>query len=534
MSLSKEEQRLNTSDFSNLLNKDTFHRSLLACSVEVIMTTYGVCWTPMLYTMATTDTNTSFPWILDVFELKAYDFFKVLETFILAEPKLTKEVIKVSPQKMLEWCTESEAATYAGNKVMAAALTTLETQFSEELSCSICLELFTRPKMLPGQHTFCQDCLQDHAGRRGTFHCPNCRQQSVLSVVKKAMMDIQPQALKKLHRKGPAVFEPTDTPMPVLGHVTVQSLPSAPIPAAPAARGTNHHHPPNQRRGEHQPQRVTFGREGSGTGQFQGPRGVTVSDEGKIFVADRWNYRIQVFTLQGTFVHQFPTVVSGTQKMYPRDVAMDGEGNLWVVGSKGSTEFAVQYTKQGRVLRKFDLQKSRLDRGVAVNTRKNHILITQTTGNPNNRHGEVQVFRPDGKLVKTVGGKFKNFVRRRQGMKHPGYITVDREGNFLVSDGDSNCVFLYDEDRQIQFQFGGEGRGEGQLRYPRGICTDRAGNIIVADGGNRRVEMFDKTGTFLKHIATDMESPQAVAMATQGQLVVTDNRNQTVTIFQNY
>ncbi|KAI8514039.1 hypothetical protein Bbelb_083630 [Branchiostoma belcheri] len=332
----------------------------------------------------------------------------------------------------------------------------------------------------------------------------------------------------------PAVFEPTDTPMPVLGHVTVQSLPSAPIPAAPAARGTNHHHPPNQRRGEHQPQRVTFGREGSGTGQFQGPRGVTVSDEGKIFVADRWNYRIQVFTLQGTFVHQFPTVVSGAQKMYPRDVAMDAEGNLWVVGSKGSAEFAVQYTKQGRVLRKFDLQKSRLDRGVAVNTRKNHILITQTTGNPNNRHGEVQVFRPDGKLVKTVGGKFKNFVRRRQGMKHPGYITVDREGNFLVSDGDSNCVFLYDEDRQIQFQFGGEGRGEGQLRYPRGICTDSAGNIIVADGGNRRVEMFDKTGTFLKHIATDMESPQAVAMATQGQLVVTDNRNQTVTIFQNY
>ncbi|XP_078693242.1 retinoblastoma-associated protein-like [Branchiostoma floridae x Branchiostoma belcheri] len=92
--LKMEEQRLNTSDFSNLLNKDTFHRSLLACSVEVIMTTYGVCWTPMLYTMATTDTNTSFPWILDVFELKAYDFFKVLETFILAEPKLTKEVIK--------------------------------------------------------------------------------------------------------------------------------------------------------------------------------------------------------------------------------------------------------------------------------------------------------------------------------------------------------------------------------------------------------------------------------------------------------
>ncbi|XP_078664814.1 tripartite motif-containing protein 3-like [Branchiostoma floridae x Branchiostoma belcheri] len=60
---------------------------------------------------------------------------------------------------------------------MAATPSSLGTQFSEELSCSICLELFTRPKVLPCQHTFCQGCLQDHAERQGTFQCPNCRQQ---------------------------------------------------------------------------------------------------------------------------------------------------------------------------------------------------------------------------------------------------------------------------------------------------------------------------------------------------------------------
>ncbi|XP_078581860.1 uncharacterized protein LOC144865167 [Branchiostoma floridae x Branchiostoma japonicum] len=613
---------------------------------------------------------------------------------------------------------------------MGSAPSGLKREVHEELSCSICLELFTRPKVLPCQHTFCQDCLRDHAEVKIPFQCPNCRQQvslppqgvaglpdshivsnmceklqkqekyleeigeqpqsgnrcsfhpseevklyckqcnvpvcteccgqdhdghcttslkkaaqersstiqalinegrnilesyssvlrnlreeektlnekkqqTVNSIIQahnqmvqklterkdhlvseaeenhtqnldriqterdKVLADVnelstacdraeqelqqgwfkivsQQTALTEVVGKyrvkaaptpvqtQPAVFQHTDTPVPVLGHVRVQSLPSAPIPAVPAptlvvpassndaAGGTGHHHG-NQR---HQLQRMTFGGERSGNVQFRNPYGVTVSDEGEIFVADRGNQRIQVFTVEGTFVRQFPTVVSDEQKMdwIPHDVAMDGEGNLWVVGdTEYYANFAVQYNKQGRMLRKFDLQKTWYDRGVAVDTRRNHILISQTT-EEENKHSEVLVFRPDGTLVRTVG--------QQQGMKFPRYITVDGEGNILVSDLDNHCVYVYNEDGQFLFQFGGKGSGEGQLKHPRGICTDRAGNIIVADRLNSRVEMFDKTGKFLKHVNTDMGEPQAVAMATQGQLVVTDVKENTVSIFQ--
>ncbi|XP_078581786.1 uncharacterized protein LOC144865111 [Branchiostoma floridae x Branchiostoma japonicum] len=618
---------------------------------------------------------------------------------------------------------------------MGSAPSSLKREVHEELSCSICLELFTRPKVLPCQHTFCQDCLRDHAEVKIPLQCPNCRQQvrlppqgvaglpdnhivanmiEKLQKQEKHLEEIreQPQSgnrcsfhpseevklyckqcnvpvctecceeghdghpttglkkaaqersstvqalinegrnivenylsflrslreeektlnekkqqtdsiiiqaynqmvlklrkrkdhllsksgenhTKNLHRiqtdrdrvledlnelsaacdraeqelqqgwgeflsqqtalievvgkysgkaaptpvqTQPAVFEPTDTPVPVLGHVRVQSLPSAPIPAATApipakpassnvaAGGRGHQHG-NQRQGEHQPQKVTFGERGSGTGQFWDPVGVTVSDEGEMFVADRGNQRIQVFTLQGTFVRHFPTIVSGKEKMYPWDVAMDGEGNLWpwVVGGTKSADFAVQYNKHGRVLRTFDLQQTVWDRGVAVDTRNNHILITQTTGDLKNKHGEFLVFRPDGTLVRTVG--------QQQGVKHPRYITVDGEGNILVADIWTHFVFVYSKDGQFLFQFGGKGSGEGQLKQPNGICTDRAGNIIVADCGNSRVEMFDKTGKFLKHISTDMRSPRAVAMVRDGQLVVTDHGKDSVSIFQNF
>ncbi|XP_078665675.1 tripartite motif-containing protein 2-like [Branchiostoma floridae x Branchiostoma belcheri] len=535
---------------------------------------------------------------------------------------------------------------------MGTGASGMKREVHEELSCSICLELFTRPKVLPCQHTFCQDCLQDLAGRGGTLKCPNCRQQVTLPPQGVAGLPDNLMAANMCEkvRKQETLLEETEKQpqsgnrcsfhpseevklyckqcnLPVCTECCEESHDGHPTTglkkAAQERRSTvqalinegknilesyggfitdlgekekslneqkqkrdnsiiqaynkmvqklterkddllsesHQNHSKNLDRIQTERDRVsadvnelsaacdraeqelqqggveilsqqtaltevvTFGGWGPGTRQFMYPEGVTVSDEGDIFVADYWNHRIQVFTLQGTFVRQFPTVVSGEQKMRPDDVAMDGEGNLWVVGDTGPAEFAVQYNKQGRVLRKFDLQEAEWDRGVAVDTRRNHILITKTTGDWHNLHGEVLVFRPDGTLVRTVG--------QQQGMKEPRYITVDREGNILVSDEDNPCVFVYNEDGQFLFQFGGRGSDEGQLSHPRGICTDRAGNIIVADNGNKRVEMFDKTGKFLKHIATDMERPQAVAMATQGQLVVTNEGNNTVTIFHN-
>ena len=41
------------------------------------------------------DSRYSFPWILGVFNLHPFDFYKVIESFIQAETNLTKEIIQV-------------------------------------------------------------------------------------------------------------------------------------------------------------------------------------------------------------------------------------------------------------------------------------------------------------------------------------------------------------------------------------------------------------------------------------------------------
>ncbi|XP_078603164.1 protein meiotic P26-like [Branchiostoma floridae x Branchiostoma japonicum] len=316
----------------------------------------------------------------------------------------------------------------------------------------------------------------------------------------------------------PAVFQPADISVPVLGRITTPSLPTVKVTDSEEDVQGSHH--------QMEIPVITFIWEGSGKGQCKSSSGVTVSDGEEIFVADYENQMVQMFPLHDTCVQEFPTVVSrsyslffflsGELTMDPNDLAFDGQRNMWVVGSTDSAEFAVQYNKQGKVLRKLDLQKTGWLRGVAVDTRRNRILITQTTGDEESPHGEVLVFSPEGTLVRTVGWQ--------QGMKSPQFLTVDGKGSILVSDFGSHCVFVYSEDGDLLFQFGGHGHNDGQLSDPRGICTDRLGNIIVADSGNNRVEMFDKTGRFLKHMATDMKDPHAVAMAPQGQLVVTRHR----------
>uniref|UniRef100_A0A9R1SMW5 Retinoblastoma-associated protein n=2 Tax=Cyprinus carpio TaxID=7962 RepID=A0A9R1SMW5_CYPCA len=90
--LKSEEKRLSVQNFSKLLNNAAFHTSLLACALEVVMATYvGKCFSG---SSDSVETDLCFPWILDVFQLPAFDFYKVIESFIKAEPTLKHDMMK--------------------------------------------------------------------------------------------------------------------------------------------------------------------------------------------------------------------------------------------------------------------------------------------------------------------------------------------------------------------------------------------------------------------------------------------------------
>ncbi|CAE1314350.1 RB1 [Acanthosepion pharaonis] len=92
--LISEQRRLGKNFSTGFLHTDNFHRSLLACSAEVILMTYGVSWNMAPQNMKTGSSEFDFPWVLEVFHLKAYEFFLIIESFLRSEIKLSEEIQK--------------------------------------------------------------------------------------------------------------------------------------------------------------------------------------------------------------------------------------------------------------------------------------------------------------------------------------------------------------------------------------------------------------------------------------------------------
>ncbi|XP_039208331.1 retinoblastoma-like protein 2 isoform X1 [Crotalus tigris] len=78
--IKQEKKRLEEADLSAILEHDVFHKSLMACCLEVIIYSYKAV--------------DSFPFITDVFDVPAFHFYKVIEILIRAEEGLSREVVK--------------------------------------------------------------------------------------------------------------------------------------------------------------------------------------------------------------------------------------------------------------------------------------------------------------------------------------------------------------------------------------------------------------------------------------------------------
>jgi hypothetical protein len=68
----------------------------------------------------------------------------------------------------------------------------------------------------------------------------------------------------------------------------------------------------------------SWGEPGSGPGEFRTPHGLTVHCDGRVFVADRQNDRIQVFSADGDYLAEW------TDVQRPQDIFIDGDDLVYV------------------------------------------------------------------------------------------------------------------------------------------------------------------------------------------------------------
>ncbi len=145
----------------------------------------------------------------------------------------------------------------------------------------------------------------------------------------------------------------------------------------------------------------------------------------------------------------------------------------------------------------------------------------------------IQVFDRDGRHLKNTW----TTPDYRNG--RPSGLSIDRDGNLLVSDSHYNCLRIYSPAGQLLRTLGGElGTGPGQFSYVSDAVQDAEGFYYVAEfGDTQRISKLDGEGRFVMCWGEPGSQPgqfariRALALGPDGFLYVADACNHRIQVF---
>jgi tripartite motif-containing protein 71 len=272
----------------------------------------------------------------------------------------------------------------------------------------------------------------------------------------------------------------------------------------------------------------SFGSNGSGDGQLKSPADVAVDPQGNLWVVDKANNRIQKFDPSGKYLAKFGSLGPGDgQFNRPTSIAIASDGNLLVTDAGNGR--IQRFSSAGAYISKFGSKGSGNGQfngsgpeGIAVDAVGN-VWVSDTYG------GRVQKFNSAGEFVKVAGSKGSGSGQ----LGEPTGIAVDPSGNLWVADWQNNRVSVFNSNGEFLSQFGSTGSGEGQFSHPDEIEIDKLGNVWVGDQSNNRVQQFDLAGQFKGKFGAagsgpgqfNLAYPMGIAADSKGHLWIADVNN---------
>jgi uncharacterized protein (TIGR03663 family) len=223
-----------------------------------------------------------------------------------------------------------------------------------------------------------------------------------------------------------------------------------------------------------------------GDGQFQEPWGITVSDDGRVYVADTWNHRIQVFDREGTFLTKWGTygqTDSAATLLYgPRDITVDALGRVFVTdtGNKRVTVF----DQDGNYLDQWGSEgilPGYFSEPVGIDGFGGDLYVADTWNQ------RVQVFDIDFGFLR----EWPVEAWYGESVVNKPYLAVDGEGRVYITDPEGYRVAVFSGEGELLATFGRYGFDEASFSLPTGIDVDDAGSIYVADTDGHRVIKFE-------------------------------------------
>jgi DNA-binding beta-propeller fold protein YncE len=256
---------------------------------------------------------------------------------------------------------------------------------------------------------------------------------------------------------------------------------------------------------------------------FVRPTGVAVSQR-VLYVADPGAHALWI--LDGEHDRMEKVERLGDEYLQsPVAVVVRPDGSAYLADSRLKTVFLV--ARDGKLIRVAARQGLERPAGLAYDASRQWLYVADSAGQ------KIIVYGADGAVVRSWGqsgygdGQFN----------YPTYMTLDKDGNLLVTDALNFRVQTFSPDGRFMSAFGRHGDGSGDIASPKGIATDRGGHILLVDALFDSVQVFDRDGHYLLGFggrgtgAGQLWLPGGLFITPENQIYVADAFNRRIQVY---
>ena len=194
------------------------------------------------------------------------------------------------------------------------------------------------------------------------------------------------------------------------------------------------------------------------------PYGVSVDDDGHVYVAANNGHCIDVFNQHGTKLRTIGSNGSGDgQFSYPFDIAV--QGNMLYIADQSNNRVQ-KITTSGQFLSKF--------------------------GTPGSGDGQLNT---------------------------PRGICLDQNGRIFVSEYSGNRVSVFESNGSFAYHI------TDNLSYPWGLTFDPSGNLHVCNYNSKSVSIFTPEGRYISQYASQVNNPTGIAIDEEGYTFIAEYYN---------
>ena len=199
-------------------------------------------------------------------------------------------------------------------------------------------------------------------------------------------------------------------------------------------------------------------------------------------------------------------------------VAVGPDGLLYCSDNNGQVTIL---NRQGQVIRSFKVKSGGWLYGIAL-SRTGNVIVSDIS------NGYISIYTAAGEFVRQFGGKGKG-----QGQLSNLFgVAVNKEGHIVVAEWGGHCVSVFTEEGTFLYRFGHEGEAEGEFFYPNYILITPDDLVYVTDGDNDRIQVFQQNGQFIRQFGNGIVMvPKGIAVTSDGHIVVASRSANKLSIF---